>query len=127
MSAQHSCLIIEDEALAIEMMVDYISRRNDLKLVGIASQLSEVEAILQKATPAIIFLDLVIPVGEPTTFSYKQLPNTSVIVVVSAMPLSYFRGELPQRKLYELAKPLSFEHFDRCINKILQDKRYTSS
>ena len=116
------CLIIEDEPLSIEMLQDYIGRRNDLYLIGIASQLIEVEEIVRKGHPSIIFLDLIIPIGGLTSFHIGKLPKSAQIVVTSALPLSNFKGKLPKGNIFELNKPISFKNFNHCINEIIVKK-----
>ncbi len=118
-SERTTCMLIEDDALAIEMMRDYIDRRSDLALIGVASQMSEIQGILDQYTPSIIFLDLVIPPGESCGFHFGMLPPDARIIVVSAIPVARFKGILPQGDIYELPKPISFDSFNRCINQVL--------
>lgn len=117
-----TCVLIEDEPLAIEMMEDYIGRRDDLILLVVGSELSEVKSILDKYKPSIIFLDLVIPPGECGGFHLGQIPPDISVVVVSATPLNHFRGKLPAHELYELPKPVSYESFERCVNEVLKKR-----
>lgn len=118
-----TCIVIEDEVLAIEMMEDYIGRRKDLELLGVGTELSEVIDLFENHKPSIIFLDLVIPPGESAGYHFGKLPSTSSIVVVSGMPLSHFNGVLPKGDIYELPKPVSFESFDRCVDEVLNRRK----
>jgi len=115
-----TCILIEDEALGIEMMEDYISRRDDLKLLGTAIQLSEIEYLLTTSSPSIIFLDLIIPYGDQNDFNFSKFPKSSSFIVTSAIPISHFNGELPPGKIYELLKPISFKNFNMCVDKVVQ-------
>lgn len=117
-----TCIVIEDEVLAIEMMEDYIGRRDDLELLGVGTELSEVIGLLENHQPSIIFLDLIIPPGISAGSHLGKLPATSAIIVVSGIPLSHYRGVLPKGDIYELPKPVSFESFDKCVDEVL-DKR----
>lgn len=114
-----TCLIIEDEQPATEMLMDYISQRRELKLLGIAAQLSEVENIIKNVAPSIIFLDLIIPMGDNTKFNFEELPISSNIIITSALPITSYKGLLPKGRLFELNKPISQEKFNQCIDKIL--------
>ncbi|TYR37422.1 hypothetical protein FXV77_05305 [Sphingobacterium phlebotomi] len=114
-----SCLLVEDEALSIEMMQDYIGRRHELELVAIASEMSEIQPLVAAYFPAIIFLDLVLPIGKSTGFHFGMLPQTASIVIVSGVPLTHYHGELPKGKIFELPKPVSFESFERCVDEVL--------
>ncbi|WP_134089792.1 response regulator [Olivibacter sp. XZL3] len=118
-----TCLVVEDEALAIEMMEDYIGRRDDLVLLGVAIEVADVRIFLEMHAPCIIFLDLVIPPGESLGFHWGMLPSSSAIVVVSGIPLSEYRGPLPNGELFELRKPFSFESFDRCVDRVLNRRK----
>ena len=115
-----TCILIEDEALGIEMMEDYISRRDDLTLLGTAIQLSEIECLLETSSPSIIFLDLIIPHGDQNDFNFSKFPKSSSFIVTSAIPISHFKGELPPGKIYELLKPISFKNFNICVDKVVQ-------
>lgn len=118
-----TCVLIEDEILAIEMMEDYIGRREDLELLGVGTELSEVKGLLENHQPSIIFLDLVIPPGISAGYHFGKLPATSTIVVVSGIPLSHYTGVLPKADIYELPKPVSFESFDKCVDEVLNKRR----
>lgn len=120
MENSYTCLLIEDDALGIEMMEDYISRRDDLTLLGTGTQLSEVEQLMNIYSPSIIFLDLIIPYGESNNFSLTKLPNDAYIITISAIPLSYYKGDLPSGEIIELLKPISFENFNRCVNYVIE-------
>lgn len=120
MKCKHTtCMLVEDEALAIEMMRDYINRRDELVLIGIASQMSEIQDILDQFTPSIIFLDFTVPPGESDGFHFGMLPPDANIIVVSAIPLAHFKGNLPKGDIHELPKPISFDSFNRCVNQVL--------
>lgn len=118
-SETNACLVVEDEPLAIEMMVDYIGRRKDLMLVGVVREFADFRQALDKHAPTIIFLDLVIPPGISNGFTYKELPKQASIIVVSAIPVSYYQGDLPESELFELPKPVSFDSFNRCVDAVL--------
>ncbi len=121
MENKFTCLLVEDEAMGIEMLQDYINRRNDLTLLGTGSQLSEVEQLLNKYSPSIIFLDLIIPYGEPNNFSYDKIPDHISIIIISAIPLSHYNGKLPKGEKFELLKPITFEHFNRCVDSVIEN------
>lgn len=120
MENNFTCLLIEDDALGIEMLEDYINRRNDLTLLATGTQLSEVEELLHKYSPSIIFLDLIIPYGEKNNFSYDKIPNDIIIIIISAIPLSSYKGDIPSGEKFELLKPISFENFSKCVDHVIK-------
>ncbi|MNG81014.1 hypothetical protein D3C87_712680 [compost metagenome] len=116
---RYSCILVEDDVLAIDMMEDYINRRDDLILRGISTQLSELKKLLVNIEPAIIFLDLIIPPGESQGFHLGELPSSAHIAIISAIPLSLYKGSLPKGPTIELSKPISFEKFNSCVEQII--------
>ncbi|RKE42569.1 hypothetical protein [Sphingobacterium detergens] len=126
MENRFSCILIEDEALGIEMLQDYIGRRNDLFLVGTASQQSEIQSLLKICSPKLIFLDLVIPFGDANDFNYSKFPESSILVIISATPLNYYKGDIPFGEKHELLKPISFENFNNCVDNILRNIQLTN-
>ncbi len=121
MEDRWNCILIEDEALGIEMLQDYIGRRNDLVLIGTAVQRSEIKSLLKICSPSIIFLDLIIPNGERNDVKFSKLPKDSVYIIISATPLSHFSGDKPLGKTYELLKPISYENFNKCIDIVISN------
>ncbi|MEC3878627.1 response regulator [Parapedobacter sp. 10938] len=119
----HRCLIIEDDWSAIELMADYVGRRKELTLVGVVQELYEVPDALSATQPDIAFLDLVIPQGSPSDFHFGLIPPTVIVVVVSAIPLALFNRALPPTVVDELPKPVSYEHFNDCIDRIIERLR----
>lgn len=118
-----TCIVIEDEVLSIEMMEDYIGRREDLELLGVGTELLEVIGLLENHQPSIIFLDLIIPPGVSACYHFGKIPITSSVVVVSGIPLSHYTGVLPKANIYELPKPVSFESFDKCVDEVLNKRK----
>lgn len=114
----YDCVVVEDEPLAIEMMVDYIAKRENLRLVAVVSELADLREILKTSKPSIIFLDLIVPLGVLDGFHYGKIPSDISIVVVSAIPLSHYGKTLPRSVKYELPKPVSFERFNQCVDKV---------
>lgn len=114
--------MIEDEAIAIQMMEEYIGRREDLMLLGIGTELSEVRLLVEKHIPNFIFLDLMIPSGVSGGYHLGKLPSVSTIIVVSGVPLSEYHGVLPEGEIYELPKPVSFERFSKCVDEVLSKR-----
>lgn len=116
----YRCLIVEDDWFAIEMMAGYVGRHNELALVGIVQQISELANALAATEPDIVFLDLIIPQGAPTDFHFGLIPPEVTVVVVSAIPITLFDSALPPTVADELLKPVSYETFNDCIDRIIE-------
>lgn len=116
----YRCLLIEDDSLAIDMMTDYIGRRDELLMVGIVQERCEILGALNLTKPDIVFLDLVIPSGGPSGFHFGLFPTSLAVVVVSATSTDCFTEQLPPIVTYQLLKPISFNDFEACIDRIIQ-------
>lgn len=114
-----SCILVEDDALAIDMLEDYINRKHELILKGVGTELSEVKQLLESIDPSIIFLDLIIPPGESNGFHYGEISNKSFIILTSAIPLHLYKGPLPKGPIFELPKPISYEKFSICVEQVI--------
>ncbi|MDF2476429.1 MAG: putative two-component response-regulatory protein YehT [Sphingobacterium sp.] len=114
-----ACIVVEDDVFSIDMLKDYINRKKELVLSGIGTELSELKQLLEYVSPSIIFLDLIIPPGESMGFHYGELPQSSFIILTSAIPLYLYNGPLPKGTLYELPKPISYENFSKCVDKVI--------
>ncbi|HEY8918658.1 MAG TPA: response regulator, partial [Chitinophaga sp.] len=58
---KYSCLIVEDEPLAAEVLSDYIQQVPFLQLQGICSDAIYAMEILQKEKVDVVFLDIHLP------------------------------------------------------------------
>ena len=106
--------------MAIEMITDYIGRRNDLALVDIVIHLSDVKQSIDTARPALIFLDFTIIDGVDDALTFDMLPEDTVVITVSALPSNQFTVKLPKEKIFELLKSFSFEQFSFCVDQIIE-------
>jgi len=118
----YSCLIVENEPLAIRMIEDCIAHRADLEVAGIATELAELKEMVGRFVPDIIFLDFIIPPGNAQGFHFGMLPKSSSIVVISAIPPHQFDGAQYLSNPYELLKPVSIAAFDRCMEQVIADR-----
>ncbi len=112
------CLVVEDDVLAIDMMADYIGRFPNLLLVGVIQELNDIPQAMAIEKPDVVFLDLVLPAGEPSDFHFGLFGKHVTVVVVSAIPTVSFAGIAPKAVAFELLKPVSFESFAKCIDHI---------
>lgn len=121
----YRCLVIEDDSLAIDMMTDYIYRRDDLSLAGVVQERCDIPNALHLTKPDIVFLDLVIPAGAPCGFHFGLFPTNVAVVVVSATTTDCFTEQLPPIIAHELLKPVSFADFEQCIDLIINQPNHS--
>jgi DNA-binding LytR/AlgR family response regulator len=112
----YSCIIIEDEPLAIEIMQDYIQQIPFLALKGICTDAIAALEILNTTRIDLIFLDLHLPKLKGFDF-LNVLGNRPKIIITTA----YHEYAL---KSYEydvvdyLLKPIEFNRFLTAVNKL---------
>lgn len=111
-----TCIVIDDEPLACEILEQYISRSGAVKLVSVFNAAASAQKFLKTNTTDIIFLDIEMP--EMTGIDFlKKLSNPPVTVFTTAYRDYAYEG-------YELGvidfllKPISFERFSQALQKI---------
>ncbi len=113
-----TCLIVEDEPLASEVLVDYINQVPFLQLVTTCGDAIFALDVLQKENIDLIFLDIHLP-GLKGLDLIKLLDNPPKIIVTSAYQEYALQG-------YELSvtdyllKPIEFNRFINAVNKARQ-------
>src|SRR5690606_17368657 len=119
----YRCVLVEDEPLAIEMMVEYISERNELNLIEVVDNLDEYEGVLKGSNNIdIIFLDLKIRGGEVFELMQENKNYNSIFVIVSAHAYSHTQRLPKDINKYFITKPVSNANFNSCMDRILNDK-----
>lgn len=109
------CLIADDEPPARELLVSYITRLDQLEIVGQCANALETFEFLQKKEIDLLFLDIQMPKMSGLEL-IKSLHNRPGIVLTTAFREYAVEGfELDV--LDYLVKPVSFERFLKTISK----------
>jgi DNA-binding LytR/AlgR family response regulator len=117
---KYSCLIVEDEPLAAEVLQDYIRQIPFLELKTICSDAIYAMEMLQKENIDLIFLDIHLPKLKGLDF-LKTLKNAPQIIITSAYQEYALQGyEL--NVLDYLLKPIEFSRFLMAVNKLKQQQ-----
>ena len=112
------CLIVEDEKLAQDILIKYISLLPDLALMGCCNNASEAISFLHTNKPDLIFLDINMPELSGIEF-LKTLINPPLVIITTAYSEYALEG-------YEYAvcdyllKPIRYERFLKAINKAME-------
>ncbi|MDX3916968.1 MAG: hypothetical protein QHC79_25725 [Pseudosphingobacterium sp.] len=114
------CLLVEDEHLAITMMVQLIRSRSELLLVGIAKYQEQFFRKLDECDPDIVFLDIGIPPGSFGAYRQVDLRKDAILIVVSGYRPEVYRPLLSHVRILELPKPVSRSSFHVMMDKIIQ-------
>lgn len=110
-----NCIIVDDEAAAIELLEGYLSRIPDLSHCG--SFLSPVEALryAQSHSVDLIFLDINMP--HLSGIGFLDLLGGDARVVLTSAYSEYALEGYKYDVLDYLTKPISFEDFLRAVRK----------
>jgi len=115
---RYSCIIVEDEPLAAEVLEDYIGQVHYLDLKGTCSNAIYAMELLQREQVDLLFLDIHLPKLKGFDF-LKTLKNPPQVIVTTAYQEYALLGyEL--NVIDYLLKPIDFNRFLMAVNKIRQ-------
>lgn len=121
---QLTCLIVEDEPLARNLITDYVSKVPYLKLIQACSSPMQAIELLRNESVDLLFLDIQMP----------ELTGISLLKTLQKKPMVIFTTAYSEYALegYELdvvdylLKPITFERFLRAVDKVNQRMNSTS-
>lgn len=113
-----TCLIIEDEPLAAEVLQDYISQLPFLSLAGISTDAMHALDVLHREKIDLIFLDIHLPALKGLDFA-SALHDAPSIIITSAYAEYALQGYALDVVDY-LLKPIEFNRFVAAVNKARQ-------
>lgn len=112
-----TCLLIDDEPFARELLESYIAQIPTLQLVASCEHVFEALEILQQQRIDLLFSDINMPQVNGIEF-LRSLPNPPYVIFVTASPHYALEGfELDA--LDYVVKPVSFPRFLKAVNKAL--------
>lgn len=115
MSTKTRCLIVDDEPPARELLMSYVSRLEDLEVVGQHSNALETFSFLQKHPADLLFLDIQMPKMNGLEL-IRSLHHTPSVILTTAFR-EYATEGFDLDVLDYLVKPISFERFMKAISK----------
>ena len=115
MSVTYTCLIVDDESLAQELIVEYVSKIPELKIVGICNNALEASSMLAKEKIDLLFLDINMPVIKGIDF-FKNLINKPQVIFTTAHREYALEG-FEVSALDYLLKPIIFDRFFLAVQK----------
>src|SRR6478672_4974931 len=111
-----TCIIIEDEPLAVKVLSDYISQVPFLELQGTFKDALLATDFLRDHQPDLIFLDIHLPKLKGMAF-LKTLPHPPAVIITTAYHQYAVEGFTLNVTDY-LLKPFDFERFLIAVNKV---------
>lgn len=114
----YTCVIIDDEKLARELIEAYVSQLPNFKLLATCSSAIEASEVLLKHKVDLIFLDIEMPVLKGTDF-FKNLVVKPKVIFTTAYR-DYAIDGFDLNAVDYLLKPIVFERFFKAIQKFLE-------
>ncbi len=115
---QLSCVIIDDEPLAVSLLESYVAKTPFLNLKGTFSSAVNALAELENSPVELIFLDIQMPDLNGLEFS-RIVPPTTRIIFTTAFQ-QYALDSYKVNALDYLLKPISYSDFLKSATKALQ-------
>jgi DNA-binding LytR/AlgR family response regulator len=119
-----NCLIVDDEPLAIELIISHIKKIPDLDVVAVCSNAIEAGDLMKQLEIDLLFLDVQMP--QMTGFEFlRTLQNPPAIIITTA-----HRDHAMESYEFDvvdfLLKPIFFDRFLKAINKVFSRKGIAS-
>jgi two-component system, LytTR family, response regulator len=117
-----SCIIVDDEPLAQQLVEKFVKRLPFLKLDGVFDNAIEVISFLNHNSIDLIFLDINMP--EMTGFELiKSFSGRKPFVIFTTAYAEYALEGFEHDAVDYLLKPFPFDRFVKAINKV-KDRKY---
>ena len=110
-----TCIIIDDEPLALDIIETYVAGNADLQLVARCNSALEAYQALQTHEPDLLFLDIQMPQLSGIDF-LRSLRNPPAVIFTTANPNHALEGYELNAVDY-LLKPISRERFELAVQK----------
>lgn len=111
------CAVIDDEPLAVDVILSHIKKIDVLEVVGTGETAMEAFEILNRTKVDLLFLDIQMPGMKGTEF-LKNLQNPPRVILTTAYR-EYALDGYELDVVDYLLKPISFERFFKAVNKAL--------
>ncbi|MDB5280216.1 MAG: DNA-binding response regulator [Ferruginibacter sp.] len=120
-----SCMIVDEEPIARDILKNYISRLPMLNLVKVCSNATEAYEGLHVDKVDLLFLDIQMPVISGVEF-LKSLRNPPSVIFTTAF--SKFAIEGYELNIIDyLLKPITFERFNQVVQKFMERTAKTTA
>lgn len=114
---KYKCLIVDDEALARELIATHLGHFEDFELVASCANAMEARTILQQQKVDLLFLDIEMPLLKGTTF-FKGLAEKPRVIFTTAFR-DYAVEGFELNAIDYLLKPILFDRFLQAIDKFI--------
>jgi two-component system, LytTR family, response regulator len=115
---QHTCLIVEDEPLARNLLTDYVKKVPYLNLVQACSNPMDALEVLRNNQIDILFLDIQMP--EVTGITLLKVLQKKPLVILTTAYSEYAIESYELDVVDYLLKPITFDRFLKAVDKASQ-------
>jgi two-component system, LytTR family, response regulator len=115
---QHTCLIVEDEPLARNLLTEYVKKVPFLNLVKSCSNPMEALEVLRNNPVDILFLDIQMP--EITGITLLKILQKKPLVILTTAYSEYALESYELDVVDYLLKPVTFDRFLKAVDKASQ-------
>lgn len=119
MSVKLSCLLVDDENLALDILEEYIKKVDFLQLVGRCNTAIEANNVLSKIHVDLLFIDIQMPEISGIDF-VRNLAKPPKVIFTTAFREYALEGFDLNATDY-LLKPISFQRFMKSVNRLLPE------
>lgn len=116
--SRYTCMIVEDEPLAQNVLIKYIAEHPALELAAVCSDGLEAQQVLNRLPVQILFVDINLPKLSGINF-IKTMNRHPLVIFTTAYPEFAVEGFELDATDY-LLKPFSFERFLKAVNKAIE-------
>ncbi|WP_411766948.1 LytR/AlgR family response regulator transcription factor [Winogradskyella sp. A3E31] len=113
MSKPISCIIVDDEAIAREVISTHLKKLNTIEIVAECSNAIEALAVINKEKVDLIFLDIHMP--EISGISFAKSINTDIKIIFTTAFRDYAIEGFELRAVDYLLKPISFDRLFKAV------------
>lgn len=116
MSKKIKCIVVDDEPIAVDILVSHLSRIDSIEVVATCKSAMEAFGILNSNEIDLIFLDINMP--EISGLSFAKNINKNIKVIFTTAYREYAVDGFDLQAVDYLLKPISFERLLQGVKKI---------
>jgi DNA-binding LytR/AlgR family response regulator len=113
-----TCLVVDDEPLALDVLQRHIAAVPSLELVGLCNTAVEALEKMNQQSVDLLFMDIQMPLITGTDF-IRSLKNPPKVIFTTAYRKFALEG-FELNAVDYLMKPISFERFLRAVSKVME-------
>jgi DNA-binding LytR/AlgR family response regulator len=120
MKVAQNCIIVDDEQIAREILISYLDKITQIKVVASCKNVQDAMAVLEKNNIDLILLDINMP--EISGMQFAKILDKKIKIIFTTAYREYAVDGFDIQAIDYLLKPISFERFNSAIAKFLDLK-----